>query len=128
MLAYPFWDRRRRFRTADRASTAASKKWCSLGSRTGRAGRHEAGASAGSTPPDTGAGAGEVTACWVEVMWGRSLADALGLLGSVAVAEAGSSGQRPQQPIEVVLVVPRPDRRSQPGASWNVTHDDPVLG
>ncbi len=35
--------------------------------------------------------------------------------------------ERAHQPVEVVLVVPRPDGRPQPGAAGNVTHDHPAF-
>src|SRR5437762_259302 len=52
----------------------------------------------------------------------------LGAARRISLSEAKSVGERSQQPIEVVLVVPGPDRRAQPGPPGNVTNDDPLPG
>ena len=76
-----------------------------------------------------GAVAGGVAVCGTKSIWRL----VLGFEGArSAFARAMdlprlSARERLQQPIEVVLVVPRPDRRSQPGPPGNVTHDDPHL-
>src|SRR5205085_5065280 len=111
----PFCESLYMFSTADSASTPASARWCGCTRASGPGSRRRAAAGTASPAPLAGAGAaaaGGVAVC------GRNL---------IGRAPGRSSGERLQQPVEVPLVVPRPDGRSQPGAVGNVTHDHPVL-
>src|SRR5271166_1593153 len=112
--------------TADSASTAASARW-----RGATRARHRAAcAPSGPAPPGAGPATGGVAVCWEEVM--RQVAPGRAperlCAGRGSAEGGGSSSERPDQPVEVLLVVPGTDGRSQPGSPGNVTHDDSLLG
>src|ERR1700721_1106866 len=103
MLAQPFWLRRTVLRTAESATTNTKPMWRTLPSahEPARPAPRRSGALRASEDPGA---IGWPAVCGREFIW------------SAALLRAGSSGKRRQEAIEVVLVVPRPDRRPQPGS------------
>src|SRR6202789_1344469 len=104
MFAYPFWDSLFTFNTADSASTPARARCCGA-SRTRPRAR-----STGSLPSSTNPGAA---------------AEGEALIGE---ARRRSRGEHPDQPFQVALVVPRPDRGAQPRPSRDVTQHHAARG
>src|ERR1700730_3700635 len=132
MLAYPFWESLFVLSTAEKASTPASAR-CWGPKRT--AGSHARSQASGVAAARTGAGAADPGAggvrvsCSAELIWRVCIRGQCGRSSAAYGAPGGGScRERPQQPIEVVIVIPRSDGRSQPGSSRNVTQDYAIFG